>query len=221
MRRVRLTKIIVSLLIVASMSILNPIGASAEWEQDSNGWWNKEGNSWSVGWKQIDGKWYYFNTDGYMVHDTTIDGYTIGSDGAWIESTQNSSVQKVLSNVDSEGKKISDTTGINLNDITKIIFYDGRGGLNKPLTVNDEQKIKEFIGYLGDFSIEKLKDPDVKVGWIHEAEFYIDDNDVMSITFGNPMIINKNYYNVIQGSLETEKIDEFLKSIDSAHKDSR
>ena len=34
------------------------------------------------GWKQIDGKWYYFYTDGTMALNTTIDGYTIGSDGA-------------------------------------------------------------------------------------------------------------------------------------------
>ena len=34
------------------------------------------------GWTQIDGKWYYFYTDGTMAVNTTIDGYTIGSDGA-------------------------------------------------------------------------------------------------------------------------------------------
>ena len=34
------------------------------------------------GWKKIDGKWYYFYTDGTMAVNTTIDGYTIGSDGA-------------------------------------------------------------------------------------------------------------------------------------------
>ena len=34
------------------------------------------------GWKQIDGMWYYFYTDGTMAVNTTIDGYTIGSDGA-------------------------------------------------------------------------------------------------------------------------------------------
>jgi hypothetical protein len=34
------------------------------------------------GWKQIDGKWYYFHSDGSMAVNTTIDGYTIGSDGA-------------------------------------------------------------------------------------------------------------------------------------------
>ncbi|AGF57242.1 hypothetical protein B0P06_004465 [Clostridium saccharoperbutylacetonicum] len=88
MKKMKLTKIIASLLVVATMLTIYPIGASAEWKHDSNGWWNSEGSSWSVGWKQIDGKWYYFGQDGYMVHDATVDGYKIGSDGVWIETTE-------------------------------------------------------------------------------------------------------------------------------------
>ena len=34
------------------------------------------------GFKQIDGKWYYFCSDGSMSANTAIDGYTIGPDGA-------------------------------------------------------------------------------------------------------------------------------------------
>ena len=74
-------------LIFTSVLSLNPIVANAEWKQNSTGWWNSKGSSWSVGWDQINGKWYYFNSDGYMVHDTTIDGYKLGSDGAWIMYT--------------------------------------------------------------------------------------------------------------------------------------
>lgn len=82
-------KFIASLLLAISVLTLNSVGVNAQWKQDPNGWWNTEGNSWTVGWKEIDSKWYYFNSDGYMAHDTTIDGYKIGSDGAWIQSTQN------------------------------------------------------------------------------------------------------------------------------------
>lgn len=35
-----------------------------------------------TGWISSAGKWYYFNKDGTMAHDTTIDGYKLGSDGA-------------------------------------------------------------------------------------------------------------------------------------------
>lgn len=34
------------------------------------------------GWKEIGGKWYYFNANGVMAVNATIDGYTIGPDGA-------------------------------------------------------------------------------------------------------------------------------------------
>ena len=90
MKKLKFKKIISNSLIVVSILALNQIGASAEWKQDSNGWWNTEGSSqWSVGWKEIDGKWYYFGQDGYMVHDATIDGYSISSYGTLIESKEN------------------------------------------------------------------------------------------------------------------------------------
>ena len=34
------------------------------------------------GWKQIDGKWYYFYADGSMAVSTKVDGYEVGTDGA-------------------------------------------------------------------------------------------------------------------------------------------
>ena len=85
MKKLKLTKVIASVLIVASVLAFNPIGASAEWKQDNTGWWYTEGSSYTTGWKLFDGNWYYFNSDGYMAHDTTIDGCKLGSDGAWIQ----------------------------------------------------------------------------------------------------------------------------------------
>ncbi len=54
------------------------------WLQDGEKWYWLDNNGWmfSGGWKQIGGKWYYFYTDGFMAVNTTIDGYTIGPDGA-------------------------------------------------------------------------------------------------------------------------------------------
>ena len=101
MKKLKLTKVIASTLLVASVLALNPIGASASWKQDSIGWWNTDGSSWSVGWKEIDGKWYYFGQDGYMVHDATIAGYKLGSDGAWIQGTSTNSNTQTSANHDS------------------------------------------------------------------------------------------------------------------------
>lgn len=38
-----------------------------------------------TGWIQSDGKWYYLNEDGKMAKNTSINGYILGEDGAWIE----------------------------------------------------------------------------------------------------------------------------------------
>jgi glucan-binding YG repeat protein len=85
MKKIKLTKVIASSLIVASILALNPMGANAEWKQNSTGWWYADESSWATGWRLLDGNWYYFNSDGYMAHDTTVDGYKLGSSGAWIQ----------------------------------------------------------------------------------------------------------------------------------------
>ena len=38
-----------------------------------------------TGWlKDLDGKWYYLKANGVMARNETIDGYRLGSNGAWI-----------------------------------------------------------------------------------------------------------------------------------------
>ncbi|ALB46029.1 leucine-rich repeat domain-containing protein [Clostridium beijerinckii] len=85
MKKIKLTKVIANALVVASVLMLNPIGANAEWKHNLAGWWYAEGDSWATGWSEIDGKWYHFNSRGYMEHDKTIDGYYLDSSGAWKE----------------------------------------------------------------------------------------------------------------------------------------
>lgn len=60
---------------------------AAGWKQDSAGWWydNGDGTYPTNQWKEIDGKQYYFGSDGYMLHDTTTpDGYSVDSNGVWV-----------------------------------------------------------------------------------------------------------------------------------------
>ncbi|NFN94914.1 hypothetical protein FDB28_12630 [Clostridium botulinum] len=100
-------KLIAIGIIASSICALNPIRANASWKQDSVGWWNTEGSSYSKGWKNIDGKWYYFYNNGYMAKNTTIGGYVLGSDGAWI--TGNNNVNSGLPiNIPSNWVKLSD-----------------------------------------------------------------------------------------------------------------
>ncbi len=57
-----------------------PLGS---WKSDSTGWWFGDTSGWYAysQWLKIDGYWYYFDSSGYMVTSTYIDGYWISSDG--------------------------------------------------------------------------------------------------------------------------------------------
>lgn len=119
----------------------------------------------------------------------------------------------------SKGETISEITKLKSSNITKIVFYDGRGGLNKPLTVESKQKIDEFIGYLDKCTIKKEVNHKYGTGWIHDAVFYSNDKKVIDIIFGDPIIFNgTEYYDVLKNNLSTDKIDRFLQSVNSSWK---
>ncbi|GFP75474.1 hypothetical protein [Clostridium fungisolvens] len=104
--------------------------------------------------------------------------------------------------------------------ITKIVFSDGRGGLNPPLTVTDPKKIEEFTSYLNKFVIIKPIYTNAKTGWIYSVTLYNDDNKISSITFGNPIIINNDKeYLVLKNNLSINDITKYLKSIDPQWKE--
>ncbi|AGF58212.1 hypothetical protein B0P06_003475 [Clostridium saccharoperbutylacetonicum] len=126
-------KLVASFVMCMSLLAINPIVAHAEWRQDSNGWWNTEGSSWSVGWRQIDGKWYYFNADGYMAHDTTIEGYYLNSNGAWINNVaaqnstsynSNSSSSASKQYVDSNGQGLIKGSKSKIYHVPNSKYYD-------------------------------------------------------------------------------------------------
>lgn len=88
-----------ALITVMSLSSISSVYAG-DWKSDDKGWWWQEDNGiYPVStWKEINGKHYYFGTDGYMLSNTTTpDGYKVGADGAWIQEGSNT---KTLSNVD-------------------------------------------------------------------------------------------------------------------------
>ena len=103
-------KLILSALIAVSALILNPVGASAEWQQDDCGWWYSEGNSYAIGFREINGNTYFFDSNGYMktgwiqdkyydtwhyfylngtmAYNTVIDGFELDQDGTWIKPSK-------------------------------------------------------------------------------------------------------------------------------------
>ena len=73
----------------------SPAQQTEGWVQNSTGWWwrNADGSYPMNTWKEIDGKQYYFGSDGYMLSNTyTQDGYFVGLDGARIQQSVNEPV---------------------------------------------------------------------------------------------------------------------------------
>lgn len=103
----RFSVLFVSTALTVAMSLTALAG---QWKSDNKGYWyQKDDNSYPIlTWQEIDGKWYYFNAEGYMavsqwvgnyfvgsdgamlVNTTTPDGYKVGADGAWIQNSSNS-----------------------------------------------------------------------------------------------------------------------------------
>ena len=78
----------------ASGAWVEDASASATgWVLYENGRWAYKfsDGSWAYGWQQIDGKWYYFDADGWMLADTYVDGYYLDASGAWVEDAGASS----------------------------------------------------------------------------------------------------------------------------------
>jgi hypothetical protein len=65
---------------------LNPNGdMKTGWLLWNNQWYFLESyGGMATGWQSISGKWYYFFPGGTMAANTTVQGYKIGKDGAWI-----------------------------------------------------------------------------------------------------------------------------------------
>lgn len=53
--------------------------ATQSWIQDSRGWWYQysDGSYPASAWRKIDGKWYYFDSNGYWVNDNTYEKGTL------------------------------------------------------------------------------------------------------------------------------------------------
>ena len=59
----------------------------------ATGWLNNNGKwyylgtdgAMKTGWQLINGKWYCLDLQGVMAYDTTINGYKIDANGAWVK----------------------------------------------------------------------------------------------------------------------------------------
>ena len=61
-------------------------GMATGWVYDNGTWYYMQPwGGMATGWQQVGGKWYYLYSWGGMAANTTIDGYVLGADGAWIQ----------------------------------------------------------------------------------------------------------------------------------------
>ena len=82
----RMKKAITIVIATATMASQAMPAMAAEWKQDNTGWWYQEDNGSypTNSWKWINGRCYYFDSNGYMLASTTTpDGYTVDATGAW------------------------------------------------------------------------------------------------------------------------------------------
>lgn len=135
---------IAGLALVLGISAASPICASAAWKQDSNGWWNTEGSSYSTGWKQIDGSWYYFASNGYMqtgwVNDNgswyylnnsgTMKTGWINDNGSWYYTNESGVMHTGFLTLDNKTYYLNESGSMVTGDITLSgikYSFDGNG----------------------------------------------------------------------------------------------
>lgn len=57
------------------------------WQEENKQWRFYENNQPVLKWKQIQGKWYYFDQDGNRLHSTIYKGYAFDQDGVMVENS--------------------------------------------------------------------------------------------------------------------------------------
>jgi len=74
-------------LIDGSWYFMDPIGVmQTSWQQLDKKWYFlKDSGAMATGWIQSNGQWYYLYNDGAMASSTTIDGYILDANGAWVK----------------------------------------------------------------------------------------------------------------------------------------
>lgn len=232
-----LTKVIAIAVIVASTLAINPIGASASWKQDSNGYWYADGDSYITGWNDIDGNWYYFKSDGYMVKNAIVTGYYLNENGVWTKDTTKE-VKEYINKLNNSAWINQYTEGAScknaLFDINQdgvkemLLFYEkpnsGLAGVTGAIVTynNGNINLKEVVSHGGFFGY--LKDENViftvngNQGYSVYNGYKIEEGKVKEVyTLEDGIAALKDDMCKINGvSVSKEKYEIFLNKIDKS-----
>lgn len=148
-------KTVKSLLLAGVMVLLSVTPAFAgQWQSNAQGWWyqNDDGSYPADGWQWIDGKCYYFTSQGYcLVNATTPEGYTVDASGAWVVNGVVQQQNTASANAESfeagwiygtyechDGIDATAELGWNSGDDTDYIYLSG--------ATKDGGGVSEFLG---------------------------------------------------------------------------
>jgi len=168
-------RLLASFVTLITLLGISPISAHAEWKQSGDSWWYTQSGSYATGWTQIDGKWYNFDSNGYMktgwindsgnwfytygdgtmAHDTTIDGSYLNSAGAWTTNIPVATTTTSYNNGSSNNSSVTqyvDSNGNGLIKGSKTHIYHTPGSTYYDETTNVVQWFKtveeaEAAGY--------------------------------------------------------------------------
>ncbi|WP_297422012.1 cell wall-binding protein [Clostridium sp.] len=178
-------KIVCSLLIATSVIMIVPIGVSAEWKHDNTGWWYKEGDSYSTGWKQIGDSWYYFGKDGYMKNGWILDGawwYYLQENG--VMATGKVLIKGQTYEFNSNGRWINNglPNGTTTSDLTEGINTNASTSTSKPPSMDKMKKSSDFSWFNenGNTYFKIIDDNYLSNTWNVDGDIYLfDENGVV------------------------------------------
>jgi len=128
-----------TLIITLGLSLAMIFTAFAgQWQMDSIGWWyqNDDGSYPVNCWQWIDGKNYYFDSDGHCLMNTiTPDGYTVDGTGAWTvngivqqqESTGNNTVSETQAQVQETKSQVQETQAAAQTKVESTVYWTPNG----------------------------------------------------------------------------------------------
>ena len=193
------------------LSVFMPVISLAGWEKDNVGWWYKhqDGTYTRENWEQIEGKYYYFDGNGYMLHDTkTPDGYMVGSDGAWIESIapakksvpDNMSIDNTSASLVNSESSVSGTRP----DIVTQIYHSPKNDDDEKKSSKDNKSSKSKYEKIYDKYKKKIEKNDGDVDDL--AELCSDGiSEMAEVCVENGM---KDYKTYEKWALKLEKVYE-------------
>ncbi|WP_395546682.1 MULTISPECIES: hypothetical protein [unclassified Lacrimispora] len=146
-------KIIIMSIMLSTAFCINAI--AGEWKFNDLGWkyQNEDGSYMTNTWGEINGKWYYFNRDGYMLSDTiTPDGYQVNKNGEW---TQSNTITNGTKNTETKYTFETSSNWVKKGNIPEgeYIYY--------PSSISENVIVKGSYSPMSNFNYIKLYEDDV------------------------------------------------------------